>query len=86
MELLRRIIACKTIEPYPLLTKGDKVRVVAGPLTGVIGVVLKKGNGLRFIVTLDVIGKSVSLQIDGSALERIASHAGLPAEHRNAVA
>jgi transcriptional antiterminator NusG len=82
MELLRRIIAWKTIEPYPLLTKGDRVRVMTGPLTGVVGVVVKKGNGLRFIVTLDVIGKSVSLQIDGSALERIASLA----EHRNAVA
>ena len=75
MELLRRIIACKTIEPHPFMTKGDKVRVMTGPLAGVIGVVLKKGNGLRFIVTLDVIGKSVSLQIDGSALELIASHA-----------
>jgi transcription antitermination factor NusG len=86
MELLRRIITCKTIEPHPFMTKGDKVRVMTGPLAGVIGVVLKKGNGLRFIVTLDMIGKSVSLQIDGSALELIASHARLSAEHRNAVA
>ncbi len=86
MESLRRIIACKSIEPYPFVTNGDKVRVMMGPLTGVMGVVVRKGNGLRFIVTLDVIGKSVSLQIDGSALERIASHAGLAAEHGNAVA
>ncbi len=86
IELLRRVIACKTIEPHPFLAKGDRVRVVTGPLAGLIGVVLIKGNGLRFIVTLDVIGKSVSLDIDGSALERIASCASLSAEHRNAVA
>jgi transcription termination/antitermination protein NusG len=86
MELLRRIIACKTIEPHPFMAKGDRVRVVTGPLAGVIGVVQKRGNGLRFIVTLDVIGKSVSLHIDGSALELIASHPNLSAEHRNAVA
>ena len=86
MELLRRIIACKTIEPHPLLTTGDKVRVITGPLAGVIGIVLKKGNGLRFIVTLDMIGKSVSLQIDAGALELIASHPTQSAEHRNAVA
>ena len=86
MELLRRIIACKTIEPHPFMTKGDKVRVMTGPLAGLIGVVVKKGNGLRFIVTLDVIGKSVSLHIDGSALELIASHDGQSAGHRNAVA
>jgi transcription antitermination factor NusG len=86
IELLRRIIACKTIEPHPFMAKGDKVRVVMGPLSGLTGVVQKKGNGLRFIVTLDVIGKSVSLHIDGSALELIASHDHLSAEHRNAVA
>jgi transcription antitermination factor NusG len=86
MELLRRIIACKTIEPHPFMTKGDKVRVMTGPLAGLIGVVVKKGNGLRFIVTLDVIGKSVSLHINGSALELIASHGGQSARHRNAVA
>jgi transcription antitermination factor NusG len=86
MELLRRIIACKAIEPHPFLAKGDKVRVATGPLAGLIGVVLKKGNGLRFIVTLDLIGKSVSLDIDGSALDLIASRPGLSAKHRNAVA
>ncbi len=86
MDLLRRIIACKTIEPHPFMTKGDKVRVMTGPLAGLIGVVLKRGNGLRFIVTLDVIGKSVSLHIEGGALELIASHDSQSAGHRNAVA
>jgi transcription antitermination factor NusG len=86
MELLRRIIACKTIEPHPFIAKGDRVRVATGPLAGVMGVVQNKGNGLRFIVTLDVIGKSVSLHIEGNALELIVSNAHLSAEHRNAVA
>ena len=86
MELLRQIIDCKTIEPHPYMVKGDRVRVTTGPLAGVVGVVQKRGNGLRFIVTLDVIGKSVSLHIDGSALELIVPQASLPREHRNAVA
>ena len=86
MELLRHIIACKSIEPHPFMAKGDRVRVTTGPLAGVIGVVQKRGNGLRFIVTLDVIGKSVSLHIDGSALELLVPQASLPLEHRHAVA
>src|SRR5579859_3867666 len=86
MELLRHIIACKSIEPHPFMTKGDRVRVTTGPLAGVVGVVQKRGNGLRFIVTLDVIGKSVSLHIDGSALELLVPQASLPLEHRHAVA
>lgn len=73
MEVLRRIIDCKAIEPHPYMTAGDKVRVKAGPLEGVAGVVLRKANGLRFIVTLDLIGKSVALDIEGSALELISA-------------
>jgi transcription antitermination factor NusG len=84
--LLRHMIACKNIEPHAFMAKGDRVRVTTGPLAGVIGLVQKRGNGLRFIVTLDVIGKSVSLHIDGSALELLVPQASLPVEHRNAVA
>jgi transcription antitermination factor NusG len=72
MDLLRRIIDCKAIEPHPYMTVGDKVRVKAGPLEGIVGIVLRKANGLRFIVTLDLIGKSVALDIEGSALELVA--------------
>jgi transcription antitermination factor NusG len=84
MELLRRIIASDKVAPHPFMTKGDKVRVRTGPLTGLIGVVLKQGNGVRFIVTLDLIGKSVSLHIEGSALELVVPQ-NTPAR-RNAVA
>jgi hypothetical protein len=41
-------------------------------LEGIVGVVLRKANGLRFIVTLDLIGKSVALDIESSALELVA--------------
>jgi transcription antitermination factor NusG len=73
MEVLRRVIECSAIEPYPYITEGDKVRVKAGPLQGIVGVVLRKGNGLRLIVTLDLIGKSVALDIERSSLELVAS-------------
>jgi transcription antitermination factor NusG len=73
MEMLRRIMDCKAIEPHAYITAGDKVGVKEGPLEGIVGVVLRKANGLRFIVTLDLIGKSVALDIESSALEVIAS-------------
>jgi transcription antitermination factor NusG len=73
MEMLRRIMDCKAIEPHAYITAGDKVRVKEGPLQGIVGVVLRKANGLRFIVTLDLIGKSVALDIESSALEVIAT-------------
>ncbi len=72
MEVLRRVIDCKTIEPHPYIATGDRVRVKTGPMEGIVGVVLRKANGLRFVVTLDLIGKSVALDIEQSALELIA--------------
>jgi transcription antitermination factor NusG len=72
MDVLRRIMDCKAIEPHAYITAGDRVRVKEGPLEGIVGVVLRKANGLRFIVTLDLIGKSVALDIESSALELIA--------------
>jgi transcription termination/antitermination protein NusG len=81
MEMLRRVIECKAIEPHPYIAAGDKVRVKKGPLEGVVGVVLRNANGLRLIVTLDQIGKSVALDIERSALELIApTSADLPAK------
>ena len=36
MEMLRRVINCETIEPHPYMVAGDKVRVKAGPLQGIM--------------------------------------------------
>jgi transcription antitermination factor NusG len=80
MEALRRIIQYKAIEPHPFIVTGDRVRVKKGPLEGIAGVVLRKINGVRFIVTLDLIGKSVALDIEGNSLELI----GLPNTARTA--
>jgi transcription antitermination factor NusG len=87
MDALRRIVNCKEIEPHPYMTAGDHVRVKRGPLEGIVGVVLRRGNGLHFIVTLNLIGKSVALNIDGNALELIGlRNANLTAAPRVAVA
>ena len=41
MERLRRIMEFKAIEPHAYITAGDKVRVNAGPLEGIVGVAEK---------------------------------------------
>jgi transcription antitermination factor NusG len=58
-------------DPYPFLVKGMSVRVKRGPLKGREGVLLRKGNVHRFVACLDVLGQSISVEIDPSALEAI---------------
>ena len=58
-------------DPYPFLVKGMSVRVKHGTLKGQEGVLLRKGNVYRFVVCLPVLGQSIGVEINASALEAI---------------
>ena len=48
-------------DPVPLIKEGDMVRVVHGPLKGVIGRLVRKGAHARLILSVDLIGQAVSV-------------------------
>jgi transcription antitermination factor NusG len=54
------------IEPNPYLRVGQRVRVRRGPLTDVEGILIRKKNCLRLVVSIDLIQKSVALEIDAA--------------------
>lgn len=56
-------------EPHPYLTVGRRVRVKAGPLAGMEGVLTRKKNGARFVISLDLIMRSVAVDVDALELE-----------------
>lgn len=58
-------------EPHPYLTTGKRVSVVAGPLKGLEGIVIRKRNGLRFVISLDLIMRSVSVEMNAADLQRV---------------
>ena len=64
-------------EPCPYLSVGRRVRVAAGPLTGAEGVLIKKKDKCRVVISLDVLMRSVAVEVDGADLEAAGS-AGLP--------
>jgi len=57
------------IEPHPYLTVGHRARVKSGPLQGLQGILLRRKNNFRFVVSLDVILRSVAAEIDVADLE-----------------
>lgn len=58
------------LDPYPFLKNGVRVRVTAGPMAGMRGVVEgRAGNWRRLILQIDILGQAASLEIDGSLLE-----------------
>jgi transcription antitermination factor NusG len=56
-------------EPHPYLTVGRRVRVKAGPLAGMEGVLTRKRNGARFVLSLELIMRSVAVDVDALELE-----------------
>jgi transcription antitermination factor NusG len=51
--------------PFPYLTAGQRVRIVReGALFGIVGILAKVKNSTRLVVSLDMIAKSMSIEID----------------------
>jgi transcription antitermination factor NusG len=54
------------VEPHPFLRCGERVRVIRGSLEGVEGVLLRKKNLYRLVLSVDMLAQSVSVEIDAS--------------------
>lgn len=56
--------------PWPYLKTGSLVRVLEGPLAGVIGVIKgHKDKMRRLIVSVEMFKRSVAVELDGEAVE-----------------
>jgi transcription antitermination factor NusG len=70
IEAVRQMVASSNpVEPYPYLECGDRVRVATGPLRGLEGILLRKKNQFRLIVSFEMLGRSAAIEIDISCLE-----------------
>lgn len=76
VEALRRGLSGNIhIEPHPYLKVGQRVRVRSGALQGLEGVLVRKKNISRLVVSLDLIMRSVAVEIDALELEPIRARA-----------
>jgi transcription antitermination factor NusG len=59
------------VEPCPFLTVGRRVRIVGGPFTGLQGVLKRKKSSLRVVVSLDVIQRSLAVEVEAADVTAI---------------
>lgn len=71
IEALRSGLHLRKAEPHPLLTVGQRARIRSGALAGLEGIVVRKKGGLRFVLTMDLIMKSIAVEVDGAELEPV---------------
>jgi transcription antitermination factor NusG len=76
IEALRSAVGERRIEPHPYLVIGERVRIKAGPMAGMEGVLLRKKNNFRVVIALDAIMQCVAVEVDAGELEAAAKATG----------
>jgi transcription antitermination factor NusG len=56
------------VEPHPYLQAGRRARVRSGPLQGLEGIILRRKNRTRFVLSFELIARSVAVEIDEADL------------------
>jgi transcription termination/antitermination protein NusG len=70
IEALRASLASGVrAEPHPYLTEGGRVRVKSGPLAGLQGILVKRKNKARFVVSVELIQRAMAVEMEGADLE-----------------
>ena len=71
-------------EPWPYLRAGRRVGVKGGPLAGFTGFVVRRKDKFRVVLSIDLIQRSVAVEVDACDLEWTPQTVPLP-DHRPAV-
>jgi transcription antitermination factor NusG len=70
--------------PHPYLYKGRRVRVLHGPLQGMDGLIIRRKGSARFILSMDFIHRSISVELDEPVLQPVVGEAmPIRGAHRN---
>jgi transcription termination/antitermination protein NusG len=67
IESIRRLVDSDLqFDPCPLIREGMMVEVTHGPLKGVVGRLVRKGAHARLVLSVELIGQAVSVEVDAS--------------------
>jgi len=70
IEAIRIALGCTLkCNPYPYLKLGQEVYVTKGPLKGHHGILIEKNSKHRLVLSIHLIGQSVSVEIDATDVE-----------------
>jgi transcription antitermination factor NusG len=75
IESLRTALELRRSEPYPYVAAGQRIRIKAGPLQGLEGVVVRQNSQTRIIVSIDFIQRSTSVELWPEDLECLSDSA-----------
>lgn len=79
IEAIRRVVTNRLrVEPWPFLKCGDRVRVKDGPLEGVEGLLVRKKNDVRLVLSVELLSQSVAVELDSCLVELVGKGVAMP--------
>ena|SRR5579863_8617375 len=83
-DLQRAIQSGRHVCSVPYLTRGQKVKITAGPLAGIVGIITRVKNQDRLVLAVESIMRAVGVEVAvgdvaivGSMPPRTATHTGI---------
>jgi transcription antitermination factor NusG len=72
IEAIRRVVESGTrVEAHPFLKCGNWVRVKCGPLTGIEGILVRKKNISRLVLSVEILGTAASIEVAAFQVEAV---------------
>jgi transcription antitermination factor NusG len=72
IEAVRRAVdSAARVEPHPFMRCGDRVRIKDGALRGLEGILLRKKGLWQLLLSVEMLERSVAVEIEVSMVERI---------------
>ncbi|HVZ60734.1 MAG TPA: UpxY family transcription antiterminator [Terriglobales bacterium] len=65
-------------QPWPYLQVGQRVEVQRGPLAGIEGILLSHKAGFRIVVSMDLLKRSVAVEVDRASVAPVSNSSSLP--------
>ena len=79
MDAIRKAVESRLrVEPHPFLRCGDWVRVTSGPLADVEGILVRKKGSYRLILSAELLGKSIAVEIDAFSVKPLPHRSTTP--------
>ena len=73
ISMLRLVADQVKAQPHPYLSVGERVRIIAGPLAGMEGILTRKKHELRVVISIEIIMRSVTVEISEFEIEPVRS-------------
>jgi transcription antitermination factor NusG len=69
ISVLRAATENLKAEPHPYLNNGDSVRIVAGPLVGMTGILTRRKQEYRVVLSIEAIMRSIAVEVSEFDIE-----------------